>query len=533
METETTRSSTAPTRNPVTTDTTRLPAAVRRLSVTQLVGLATILPAVIVLIAVVVGILTLSNQSSVRDELVNRVEPANAAGLQLTTALVDQETGIRGYELSAMPSFLTPYTQGRIAQQQALATLHRTNVKGTSAALATVVGRVQTWDQQVAAPAIARVVPGHPRTTATVDAELGKRLFDAIRASLAVLQRDINARLTKVKSELMAASRTTDIVLIAIAVALGLTVIAVAETLRHAVNKPLRRLTDASRQVAEGELSRSLLVEGPVEIAQVSHDVDGMRRWLVRELEASRDARDQLAATASELERSNAELEQFAYIASHDLQEPLRKVTSFCQLLQDRYAGRLDEHADSYIEFAVDGAKRMQQLINALLSFSRVGRTSAAHEEVDLGVLARAALTDLERPAQAIGAEVVIGELPRLAVVPGLIRAVFQNLIANGLKFHSDAPPRIEIEAQRREHDWLFHCTDNGIGIDPEYADRIFVIFQRLHARDRYEGTGIGLAMCRKIIEYHGGEIWLDATYSGGTRVYFTLPAASSDTMVS
>ncbi|MGO9820818.1 MAG: ATP-binding protein [Solirubrobacteraceae bacterium] len=504
----------------------------RRLRVAQLVGLATIVPFVIVVIAFVVGIITLSNQASVRDELVNRVEPANAAGLALATALVDQETGIRGYELSAIPSFLQPYDAGHSAEQQALATLRRTNVVGSSAALATVIASVQDWDQRVVNPAVAGVTPGHPHTTATVDAVLGKHLFDSIRSSLAVLQNDINRRLTHVKHELSSASRTTNIVLVAIAVALALTVLAIAVTLREAVTRPLDRLTRASRQVAEGELSRSLVVEGPVEIAQVSRDVDGMRQQLVHELEMSGQARDQLAATATDLERSNAELEQFAYIASHDLQEPLRKVTAFCQMLQDRYAGTLDERADTYIAFAVDGARRMQQLINDLLSFSRVGRFSAARETVDLRVLAQAAMSDLEQPAQAAGAEVVIGSLPELPVVPGLIRAVFQNLIANGIKFHSHAPPRVEINAHRREHDWLFDCTDNGIGIDPEYADRIFVIFQRLHARDRYDGTGIGLAICRKIIEYHGGEIWLDKAYSGGTRIYFTLPAAGSETMV-
>jgi light-regulated signal transduction histidine kinase (bacteriophytochrome) len=242
-----------------------------------------------------------------------------------------------------------------------------------------------------------------------------------------------------------------------------------------------------------------------------------MRIRLVYELRASRDAHDQLAATATELERSNSELEQFAYVASHDLQEPLRKVTSFCQMLQDRYGGQLDERADQYIDFAVDGARRMQQLINDLLAFSRVGRDPH--------------LADLGEAVGETGAEIVIGELPRLSVEPPLIRTVFQNLIGNALRFRGERSPVVRIEAERRDDDWLFTCTDNGIGIEPEYAERIFVIFQRLHPRDRYEGTGIGLAMCRKIIEYHGGGIWLDREYSGGARIRFTLPAEPSDTI--
>ncbi len=514
---------------PVAPERGSIARGVGRLRVAQLVALATVVPLFLVLAAVVVGIATLSNQADVRDELVNRVEPANAAGLALESALVNQETGIRGYELSGISSFLKPYYSGRASERQALATLQRTNVSGSSAALAAVIARVQDWHIRVAQPAIAAVTPGHPHATATVDAVLGKRLFDRIRTSLAVLQHDVNDRLVRVKHELISAATTTDSVLIAIAVALALSVLAVALTLRQTVNKPLDRLTKSSRRVAGGELSRSLIVDGPVEIAQVSQNVDGMREQLVRELEASREARDQLAATAIELERSNSELEQFAYIASHDLQEPLRKVTSFCQMLSDRYSGQLDERADTYIEFAVDGAKRMQQLINDLLSFSRVGRASAKREPVELGELAHAAVFDLDQGE----AEIVIGDLPRLTVVPGLIRALFQNLIANGLKFRGEAPPRVVVEARRREHDWLFACTDNGIGIDPEYSERIFVIFQRLHARDRYAGTGIGLAMCRKIVEYHGGEIWLDTTYSDGTRINFTLPATSSATIPS
>jgi light-regulated signal transduction histidine kinase (bacteriophytochrome) len=309
-------------------------------------------------------------------------------------------------------------------------------------------------------------------------------------------------------------------------------VIVVALTLRRTVTRPLHELTDSSRVVADGELSHSLLVDGPLEIAQLGRDVEAMRERLVRELEASQAARAQLSATATELERSNAELEQFAYVASHDLQEPLRKVTSFCQMLQDRYGGQLDERADQYIAFAVDGATRMQQLINDLLAFSRVGRVRRPHELVDLNALAGAALADLDEAVAATHAHVVIDDLPSLSVEAPLIRSVFANLLANAIKFHGEASPEIRITARLRERDWLFECTDNGIGIEPQYADRVFVIFQRLHARDRYEGTGIGLAMCRKIVEYHGGEIWLDTAYTGGARVLFTLPLDDhSDTM--
>jgi signal transduction histidine kinase len=484
-----------------------------------------------VLVAIVIGLVTLAHQSSVRDELTMRVQPASVASVALEAAMVNQETGVRGYELSATPSFLAPYHSGRADERAALAQLGRSAVTGSEADLLRAMATIQAWQRRVAIPAIESVRPGHPHTTAKVDAVFGKRLFDAVRVSVGALQSDITARSSKVTAELASAARTSVITFIAIGIALLLSVIAAALTLRRTVSRPLERLADASRTVAEGELSQSLLVEGPMEIAQTGKDVDAMRTRLVQELDSSRDAHEQLAATATELERSNAELEQFAYVASHDLQEPLRKVTSFCQMLQDRYGGSLDERADQYIEFAVDGAKRMQQLINDLLAFSRVGRVHHPEELVDLNVLVASVVSDLGEAVSESGAEIAIGDLPHVSVEPPLIRAVFQNLVTNSLKFHGDAPPVVQIEAERRDDDWLFTCTDNGIGIEPEYAERVFVIFQRLHGRDSYAGTGIGLAMCRKIIEYHGGQIWLDSEYSGGARIRFTLPASHSETI--
>jgi light-regulated signal transduction histidine kinase (bacteriophytochrome) len=236
------------------------------------------------------------------------------------------------------------------------------------------------------------------------------------------------------------------------------------------------------------------------------------------------EAREQLAAQAEELARSNADLEQFAYVASHDLQEPLRKVTSFCQLLQRRYADQLDERADQYIEFAVDGAKRMQQLINDLLAFSRVGRTTEEFVEVHCDEALDRALRNLEAAIEDTGAEVVRSPLPAVEGDPSLLAALFQNVIGNAIKFRSDAAPRVEISAEEADGEWSFRVADNGIGIDEAYADRVFVIFQRLHAKETYPGTGIGLALCKKIVEFHGGRIWIDTTVGQGTTVCWTLP---------
>jgi light-regulated signal transduction histidine kinase (bacteriophytochrome) len=238
----------------------------------------------------------------------------------------------------------------------------------------------------------------------------------------------------------------------------------------------------------------------------------------VSELEALREAQQ-------DLERSNQELEQFAYVASHDLQEPLRKVASFTQLLQQRYGGRLDDRADQYIGFAVDGATRMQTLINDLLAFSRVGRFEQPHGDVDCNELVERARADLATAIEESGATIEAEPLPTVRGDASLLRLVFGNLIGNGIKFRGDAAPVIRLSAERDDGFWRLRCADNGIGIDPVYADRIFVIFQRLHSRSSYEGTGIGLAMCRKIVEYHGGRMWLDTDGREGAAFCFTLPS--------
>ena len=257
-----------------------------------------------------------------------------------------------------------------------------------------------------------------------------------------------------------------------------------------------------------------------------------MRVSILRELDAAQESNRLLDEQTRDLERSNRDLEQFAYVASHDLQEPLRKVASFCQLLQRRYAGKLDERADQYIAFAVDGAERMQQLINDLLAFSRVGRTTAGFDDVALDDVVAAAVAQLEDARADVDGTVDVKPLPAVSGDPSLLRALFVNLVGNGLKFHRDGvPPQVSVAAAEVEDGWEITVTDNGIGIDPEYVDKVFVIFQRLHARDVYAGTGIGLALAKKIVEFHGGRIGIDPPRpEPGTTIRFTLPAPRETT---
>jgi len=325
-------------------------------------------------------------------------------------------------------------------------------------------------------------------------------------------------------ARLHGAGTTLEVVFSVVAAGLVLSVILFALGLRVAAVRPLHRLAEQARRVADGDFEHEVSVAGPREVTDLAVDVNTMRERILDELAATRQANTVLQAHTEELERSNSELEQFAYIASHDLQEPLRKVASFTQLLQRRYAGQLDARADQYIEFAADGAKRMQALINDLLQYSRVGRSAREPALVSSDAALAQARNNLATAMEETGVTVETGHLPLVLAELPLLTAVFQNLLSNALKFSGGKPPRIVITCTRDEPFWRFSFSDNGIGIEPEYAERIFVIFQRLHERTAYPGTGIGLAMTRKIVEYFGGRIWLDTTYTEGARFLFTLP---------
>jgi PAS domain S-box-containing protein len=231
-----------------------------------------------------------------------------------------------------------------------------------------------------------------------------------------------------------------------------------------------------------------------------------------------------LAHTLSELERSNKELEQFAYVASHDLQEPLRMVSSYTQLLARHYQGQMDDKARMYIDYAVDGAVRMQQLINDLLNFSRVNTRGISPEPVDMQALLNDVVRNLSIVIQENDACITNDALPIIRGDSSQMRQLLQNLIANALKFHRAEPPQIHFLATEMGSEWRFAIQDNGIGIDPQYADKIFIIFQRLHSRQEYPGTGIGLAVCKRIVERHGGKIWFESEPGQGSIFYFTLP---------
>ena len=478
------------------------------------------------LAAIVTGSLALHDLSATRSQVVTKLDPASFQASQLYAALLNQETAVRGYALTADRSFLDPYTRGMAAQRRSAARLRQllTGLPGAQAELAQVTAGSGQWRTQYAQPAIDQIAArGKPLLSPAI--QQGKADFDSLRAPLSRLQASLATRRRAAVASLSSSARELNAACILIALGLLVIVTALALGARRAVLRPLSQVASDARRVADGDFEHQVGRTGPRELQGVGEDVELMRQRILRELSALRANNVTLEERTLDLQRSNAELEQFAYVASHDLQEPLRKVASFCQLLQRRYSGRLDERADQYIEYAVDGAKRMQVLINDLLAFSRVGRSIESRELVDTGEAlgqARANLAEARKDARAV---IDAGELPVVLGEPALITAVFQNLLSNALKFRGEQPPHVRVTAEREDGFWVFSVTDNGIGIPEEYADRIFVIFQRLHDRAAYSGTGIGLAMCRKIIEYFGGRIWLDTAYSGGSRFCFTLPA--------
>jgi PAS domain S-box-containing protein len=273
--------------------------------------------------------------------------------------------------------------------------------------------------------------------------------------------------------------------------------------------------------------------EFAIEMSLASWKTNGQTFFtsIIRDITERKQAQDALAEKAEELSFSNKELEQFAYVASHDLQEPLRMVASYTQLLAKRYKGKLDKDADEYIHFAVDGAKRMQGLIQDLLAYSRVGTKGKDFTPTDCEAVLARTLKSLELAAQEAVATITHDSLPTVMADETQLGQLFQNLIGNAIKYRNGNAPRVHVACKAENGHWQFSVHDNGIGIDPQYAERVFVIFQRLHTRDEYEGTGIGLAVCKKIIERHGGKIWLESEPGQGSTFYFTLPrhSASAD----
>ncbi len=498
---------------------------------TKLLGAFGVVLVVLVIVASAAYRTTTLNQEA-SDAVIHTFEVIGIARTGFAD-LVDMETSYRGFLLSGDEAFLQPYLNGSAEVDGQLAHLRELTADNPSQVERwhVIEAILADWRQTVTEPGIAlrREVTAGRATQADlmrwVATGEGRRRFLAMRSTfdeaLAVErslleQRQVEASDRRVRLLNLLTGGTV------VAVGLGL-VLALALSVDLA--GPVARLATTARQIADGQLDRRIRLQRGDEIGLAAAAFDRMAEQLQAMIVRSE-------ASARELARSNADLEQFAYVASHDLQEPLRAVVSYLQLLERRYSGQLDDRAEKYIGYAVDGGKRMQTLISDLLTYSRVGRRDVAVAPVDTNLVLDRVTASLRLAIEESGAEVTHDPLPTVVGDGTQLTQLFQNLVGNAIKFRGEAAPRIHISAERQsasasdpQHGaWIFSVRDNGIGIAPEYRERVFVLFQRLHGRDEYSGTGIGLAVCKRIVERHGGTLWVDDTPGGGTTFRFTIP---------
>ncbi|MGP4026395.1 sensor histidine kinase [Actinomadura sp. 3N407] len=506
-----------------------------RIRLVQIYRLGSVVLGLLLLIVFVQAGTALYEDGRAREVLINQVDPAALEQFRLSSALTTQDAAIRDYALDGGQSRLTEYREA-VEQERASADRMRRLLAGVPGngdvlrLLDKAVADSRAW-RTAFADRIAAGPGGEGLDRA--ESRQARRLLNQARGDMSPLQAGITRLHDRAADTLRSRARTMVWSIGAALILVVVAAIALAVLIRRTVLTPMSSLTGRVRAVAQGDFAHPLDVPGPAEINELAVIIDAMRDRIIDEWRATVDKTRQLDEQTEELRRSNAELEQFAYVASHDLQEPLRKVASFCQMIERRYGDQLDERGRQYIAFAVDGAKRMQALINDLLTFSRVGRLSRPEESVDLNEVVQHALDNIEALREETGAEVDIGDLPQVPGDRTQLTQLFQNLLGNAIKFRREGvPPRVTIDVRRAGDEWEFRCADNGIGIEPRYADRIFLIFQRLHPRDAYAGTGIGLALCKKIVEFHGGRIWLGNGDADGTVFHWTLPVDGAQTPV-
>ncbi|MEU7845236.1 ATP-binding protein [Micromonospora sp. NPDC049114] len=504
----------------------------------RVITLLTIVGVLLIGLATAEAAMAARNRTQI-DAILNQTGPLRVQSQELLNAVLDQETAVRGYAVSGDPADLGPYQAGLDQEKATIAAMRGLldDYPQIGQELRVVEETAEQWRESVAEPVIATTEQDGTRAGQALVTEQARQRFDEVRSAVGDLQEEILAAREKSAANVRNSSNLLVLLLIIAALVVVVAGAVLLLSLDRMVIRPLTGLATQVREVAEGDYQHRIATVGPPEFIRLGDDVDAMRQKIASDLAEVREAREriewvnsQLQKQAEELTRSNRDLEQFAYVASHDLQEPLRKVASFCQLLQRRYAGQLDERADQYIAFAVDGAQRMQRLINDLLAFSRIGRLTTGFVDVDLNKVMGDVAGQTEAARQYADAELTWTELPVIRGEEPLLTNLLANLVSNSIKFRRpDAPAKVHISARLVGAEWEISCQDNGIGIEPEFADKIFVIFQRLHSKDAYPGTGIGLAIVKKIVEYHGGRVWVDTDVPEGTAIRFTLPARPED----
>lgn len=478
-----------------------------------------ILPFVLMLIvigAVVWGIDVSVRQTRTLNLAQQRLNTIN----QIARNVLDSETGLRGYLLTGQDSFLLPYTKGQQALNQNLSLLEKhpaTILQYQN--IQQVRYLMDSWRIEVAEPLIRAQRSGElqPQDLRRLGNVESKNLIDQTRSVLDVLERNESVRRSNAVIASNKALYLTRLLTISGLMLAALLLWLSAVKSARALSRVLSELNQDLNHIAQGHYDFQL-PRLPITEVQRLGDQFGKMAQAVREREQS------LQRSNIDLERSNRELEQFAYIASHDLQEPLRTIGSYTELLAKRYSGQLDERADKYIGFTLAATHRLKRLIQDLLAFSRVRQPGREMAQIDLNEVVHGVLQDLSVTIEAQHAQIEVGQLPTVRGNPELLHHIFQNLISNAIKFRDpDRPPVVKVFAVNGPKEWQFSVSDNGVGIAPEYHERIFGVFQRLSGKE-VEGSGIGLAVVRTAVERHGGEIIVQSTPNKGSTFTFTLP---------
>ena len=409
-------------------------------------------------------------------------------------ALLNVETGDRGYLLSKDQAFLEPYNRGRLEvlnHVDKVAELTKDNDAQQER-----ISRLRALAKEKLQFAAETVVLENDMARAMVKEGRGKRIMDEYR-KLAYEMISAEQALLEIRVKDLSNAQS------------ALWVATVLLTLMG--GGILGWVYNLTRTAIEDEKRRNEML-------------NEMNSSLTAEIDQRKKTEEALKLTTAKLSSSNADLQRFAYVASHDLQEPLRAVAGFVTLIASKHKGTLDEESEGWINHAVEGSTRMRNLINDLLAYARVESRGKPLETIDTNKAFNQAKRDLSVLIEESNAELTSSELPRVMGDEGQLTQVFQNLIGNAIKFKSYEKPKVHVSATKKDDDWLFSVKDNGIGFEPEHVDRIFIIFQRLHGREEYKGTGIGLALCKKIIERHGGRIWAESEKGKGSTFYFTIP---------
>jgi signal transduction histidine kinase len=417
-------------------------------------------------------------------------------------ALLNVETGDRGYLLARDKIFLEPFTRGKSETWKHLEILDRLTAdnpqqqKRLAELRRLAKAKIEFADQTISSQS--------EMGKALVAEGKGKRIMDEYRI---VLQQMIDSETTLLDSRV----RALQVAQQALWVATAILTLLGGGILGWVFNLTRTAIEDEKRRV-------EMLNE--------------MNANMIAEIDQRKRTEKALKETTVKLTSSNADLQRFAYVASHDLQEPLRAVAGFVTLIANKHKGTLDEESEGWITHAVEGSQRMRSLINDLLAYARVESRGKALERIDVNRAFNQAKKDLSVALEESNVDLTSSDLPELVGDEGQLTQVFQNLIGNAIKFKGYEKPVVRVSATKQNGEWLFSVKDNGIGFEPEHVDRIFIIFQRLHGRDEYKGTGIGLALCKKIIERHGGRIWAESAKGEGSTFYFTIPAQQEPILV-